>query len=166
MAAKFDSALLKKHHFWFLLIPVGIAFLLAWIGLFFSVPDATSATQTKQESKMKEQKAKNAKARATIAAYTKQVDVLNEQRTRLWAKAWEDQKSIFVWPEGFNTKQHSVVRNLKFGAEIPNTVDKGNVRDQFRDKSIYEEEYRRLIKELAPMQFRTNWEDTLRYVKQ
>jgi hypothetical protein len=40
--ASLDKETLKKHHFWFLFIPVMLGLLLIWVGLFFGVSSATA----------------------------------------------------------------------------------------------------------------------------
>ena len=35
--AKVDKELLKKHHFWFLFIPIALGLLIAWFGLISEV---------------------------------------------------------------------------------------------------------------------------------
>jgi hypothetical protein len=188
MAAKFDAETLKKHHFWFLLAFVVIGLILAWIGLFFDVPEATVATKEEQEKKQKDLKNLQAKPRSLIAKYSEQVKELEARRVNMWRQAWNEQKDLYFWPakrpkndnnpfnvlepqraffldresNGFSEKQLAVVANRKFGEEFKNTE---GVRDQFRNPEIYEATYRKIVADLAPMQFRDDaWQSILRYV--
>jgi hypothetical protein len=157
MAAKFDAEMLKKHHFWFLFIPVGIALLIAWYALFIEVPDAISGTAAQHETKSKAL-VYQAKSRGLVDEYKKNVTKLDTERVKKWKEAWEEQKDLFVWPSGYSEKQLAVVKDLKFGAAISDAL---STRRQF--EGHYQEEYKKLIKELEPMQFRGRWEDMLRY---
>ena len=188
MAAKFDKEMLKKHHFWFLFSIVFIGLLLAWIGLFWDVPEETVKTQEEQETKQKALKNVQAKPRLLISKYSEQVAELQVRRVNMWRQAWNEQKDLYFWPakrptsgndplavldpqraffleeatNGFTEKQLAVVANLKFGADIPN---KEGVRDQFRNPENYEAAYKKVIADLAPMQCRdNNWAAILKYV--
>ena len=162
MAGKFDKEMLKKHHFWFLFIPVAIALLLTWFGLFAEVPDAISGTEEKNAKSAGELKNVNAKSKAMIGEFAKEVKDLTTQRESMWKIAWNEQKNIFVWPKGYSVPQLDVVKNLKFGDEIS---DRASVRLQFRDPAVYHAEYDKLIEELKPMTFRDDWKRVLSYAE-
>ncbi len=190
MAAKFDAAMLKKHHFWFLFVFVLIGLVLAWIGLFWDVPDETLKTAGEQKTKQDGLKSTQAKARSLIAGYTKQVNELQASRVNMWRQAWHDQKDLYFWPtrrpsadndpfkvidpqraffldepnHGFTEKQLAVVANRRFGEDIPNTKETA-VREQFGIAENYEAAYKRLIADLQPMQCRDdNWQAVLNYI--
>ena len=164
MAAKFDKEMLKKHHFWFLFIAIGIALILAWVGLFVEVPDAISGTNDKNDSEKKKLTGVKAQPRKFIEEYHKQTDVLKTSRIQMWGQAWKEQKDVFVWPAGYTEKQLAVVRDLKFGDPIPEKQPE-SVRSQFRERNVYEAEYSKLIKKLEPMQFKDGWQKVLRHVE-
>lgn len=160
MASKFDSELLKKHHFWFLFIPVCVALFLAWYGLFIEVPDAVSGTAEKLEQKKKGITNVKAQPRAMIKEYEKQVGQLDVQRVKMWQQAWEQQKAVFAWPtEGLTGPQLDAVKDLKFGEPVPESA-----RIDERFEGAYQAEYKKLIEKLEPMDFRDRWDRVLRYV--
>jgi hypothetical protein len=163
MAAKFDAEMLKKHHFWFLLIPVGIAVLLCWYALFLEVPDAISGTAGGFEQKKKDLASVQAKSRGLVDEYAKNVKRLDEDRVKMWKQSWDEQKHIFVWPSGYTDKQLAVVKDRRFGDPIPNT---DQTLLQFREPEVYHAEYKKLVQELEPMQFRESWQKVLRYQDQ
>ena len=66
MAAKLDKEMLKKQHFWLLLIPVVIGLLLAWVGLFVGVADATDTKKSENEAAKAEVERATAQARLVL----------------------------------------------------------------------------------------------------
>ena len=164
MALKFDKESLKKHHFWLLFLPFAVALVVAWVGLFTDVPDAVSSTQEKYEGDRKKLSKINAQPRAMVGAYSDQVTKLDAQRVSMWKEGWGEQKDIFVWPAGYTSKQLDIVKNLKFGDDVPEKIEFGSVRSQFSGSdTIYKAEYNKLIALLEPMQFRESWDKVLRY---
>jgi hypothetical protein len=81
----------------------------------------------------------------------------------MWKQGWDEQKDIFVWPAGYTEKQLAVVKDRKYGDPIPET---DQTRRQFREPEVYHAEYKKLIEELEPMQFRDSWQRVLRYQEQ
>ncbi len=156
--AKFDQELLKKHHFWFLFIPIAIGLAIAWIGLISVVDDDVRAQSDKNEASVKGTSKNQAQARKTLDEFKVQLTELDKKKLVLWKDGWEKEKGVFVWPSGYSNEQLDVLKNLKFGDNIPDTA---SVRGQFAPK-IYLDEYERLVKTLQPMQFReNNWKAVL-----
>jgi hypothetical protein len=168
--AKLDSEVLKKHHFWLLLIPVAIALLLAWIGLFTEVPDAISGTKEKYEQEKKKFADVKGKARKQANEYKKNVGELDKTKNKMWQQGWLEEKEVFVWPQprkndrgetiGYSAVQLRDVENLKFGAPIPEKPN--STLSQFRERKVYGAEYEELVKSVEPIQFRGGWELVLR----
>jgi hypothetical protein len=150
--AKFDQELLKKHHFWFLFVPIVIGLVIAWSGLFFVVADDCTDKTTKNESEVNKTKQNQAQPRKTLDVFKEQLTELDKKKLVFWKDGWEKEKDVFVWPSGYSKDQLEVVKNLKFGDDIPDTA---SVRSQFAPK-IYLDEYEQLIKTLQPMQFKDN----------
>ncbi|MCE9531321.1 MAG: hypothetical protein K8T89_09400, partial [Planctomycetes bacterium] len=161
MAAKIDAQLLKKHHFWFLFIPIGFFFMLAWFGILSEVDDEVSATILKNDNEKKKVAPVKAQAKKTIDEYKEQLKVLDKQRDSMCRQGWAEQKKLFVWPAGYKGEQPKVFTNLKFGDNIAN---KQAERNQFPNKDIYKAEYETLVKSVQPMQFKDGWEKVLRHV--
>jgi hypothetical protein len=158
MATKFDKEMMKKQHFWLLLIPLFIGLLLAWLGLFFGVAEAT---QDKLEANEKEKKgieAAKAQAKALLGAYDKRKEELFGLRTQRWKEMWDLQQAIFEWPDSLGEEQIAKVRNLKFGDEIADPLFK----DMYRDQGM--KGYEKLAKDVAPIQFAGEWRTALRNV--
>jgi len=158
-----DKEALKKHHFWFMMVPVVIGLLVAWFGLLSEVP---GATQEKQEANDKSEKALaaiKAQPKNLKDLYDAQARTLRVQREKMWKEAWNEQKDLFVWPKGYSEKQLADVKGLKFGKDNISKVN--STLQQFRDPGIYHAEYENLIKELEPMTFRgDDWKTVLSYI--
>src|SRR5215213_7684129 len=131
MAAKFDKEMMKKQHFWLLLIPLFIGLLLAWIGLFVGVADATAEQAKKNEEEKK--KVDNAKAqpKKTLDLYEARKTELYNLRTKRWQEMWDLQQAVYEWPRVLNDEHIAKVRQMKFGEEITDT----SFLDVFRDHS-------------------------------
>src|SRR4051812_46455418 len=112
MAAKFDKEMMKKQHFWLLLIPLFIGLLLAWLGLFFGVADATETKLAENKKQKDAIEAAKAQSRATLAEYDKQKQELFNLRTQRWDEMWKAQQAIYQWPEAIGDDQVQKVKNL------------------------------------------------------
>src|SRR5688572_31049129 len=110
MAAKFDKEMMKKQHFWLLLIPLFIGLLLAWVGLFFGVADATAEQAKKNDDEKKKVEATQAKSRKTLDLYDVQKDQLTKLRSVRWKEMWDLQQDIFEWPRALGEEQVNKVK--------------------------------------------------------
>lgn len=158
MAAKFDQEMMKKHHFWLLLIPLSIGLLLAWIGLFVNVADATEEKFAENEKNKKEIEAAKAQPKKVLELYEAQKGELFELRTKRWLEMWTAQKDVFVWPETVDDSLFARYKEAKFGTEILDPNALSNFQDQF-DKA-----YEAVAAEVAPLQFANGWAAVLRHV--
>ena len=158
MAAKFDQEMMKKHHFWLLLIPLSIGLLLAWIGLFVNVADATDAKLAENDKNKKEIEAAKAQPKKMLELYEKQKGELFELRTLRWQEMWDAQKAVFAWPETVDDNLFSRYRDAKFGTQITSGDALANFQDQFVKG------YEAIDKEAAPLQFAGGWQSVLRHV--
>src|SRR5215218_1268644 len=158
MAAKFDQEMMKKHHFWLLLIPLFIGLILAWIGLFVSVAEATAQKKEENDKNKKEIEAAAAKPKKMLELYEAQKGELFELRTKRWQEMWAGQKEVFTWPDTVDDDLFKRYKDAKFGTEITNADARGNFQDQF-DKS-----YETIEKDAAPLQFAGGWGSVLRHV--
>jgi len=164
MAAKIDGEFLKKHHFWFLFVPIGIFLMLAWFGILSDVDEATSSTQLKNDAEKQKVPPVRAQPRETVTKYNTQLTDLNDISMNMWSQVWNEQKHLYVWPEGYTKEQRKNLEPLKFGSFIDNA--KLSVVAQFRERNVYENEYLNLVKSVEPMQFRgDDWQKILHFVK-
>lgn len=157
MAAKMDKEFMKKQHFWLLLIPVTIGLILAWIGLFFGVADATSEKLAANEAAKAEVERATAQSRETLNLYDKRKTELFNLRTERWREMWNQQQAVYEWPKSLGEDQITKVKDLKFGAEISDQ----SFLNAFRDH--YAKEYDEVAKDAAPIQFQNGWQGVLRY---
>ncbi len=158
MAAKLDKEMLKKQHFWLLLIPVVIGLLLAWIGLFVSVADATDEKEKANNDAKAEVDRASAKARAVLKAYDGRKEDLFKLRTQRWKEMWDRQESVYEWPKSLGEDQIAKVKDLKFGSPISDD----SFLSAFRDH--YAKEYENVAADVAPLQFAGGWYSVLRHI--
>jgi hypothetical protein len=158
MAAKIDKEVLKKQHFWLLLIPLFIGLLLAWIGLFFGVADTTAELQAANEAAKADIDRATAQSRETLNLYDKRKEELFTLRTERWQEMWDLQSSVYEWPASLGDDQIAKVKDLKFGTEISDPSFLNTFRDHFV------KEFDEVAKEIAPMQFAGGWQSVLRHV--
>ena len=160
MAKKFDKELVKKHHFWFLFIPILIALLVAWIGLFALAADDISVKENKNDDDKKKSPYDKQKPRKTLDVYDVQLKELDTKRYDWWKKGWEAQKDLYVWPSGYGPEQAQFLKEFRFGDQIR---DEKNVHElfAFEDQKVYLNEYKQLAAQLEPMQFRDSWRTVL-----
>jgi len=158
MAAKLDKEMMKKQHFWLLLIPLFIGLMLAWLGLFFGVAEAT--TDKENENKTAKDNIEKAKAQAKkkLQLYDEQKEELFKLRTKRWEEMWVQQQSIYEWPEALGEEQISKYKDAKFGADISDA----SFKYAFRDLGM--KGYEELAKAAAPIQFAGDWRTALRTV--
>ena len=158
MAGKIDKEVLKKQHFWLLLIPVAIGLLLAWIGLFFGVAEATDEKQKANETAKAEVDKATAQSRETLRLYDIRKEELFKLRTQRWQEMWNAQKGVYEWPKSLGDDQIAKVKELKFGAEISDD----SFLNAFRDRYI--NEFDAVVADAAPVQFAGGWQAVLRPV--
>jgi hypothetical protein len=158
MAAKLDKEMLKKQHFWLLLIPVVIGLLLAWIGLFVGVSSATEEKEAANKAAEQEIQRATAQSREVLKLYDKRKDDLFKLRTQRHKEMWDLQQSVYEWPSSLGEDQVAKVKDMKFGAEISDS----SFLSAFRDH--YAKEYETLAKDVGPMQFAGGWYTVLRHV--
>ncbi|HEX3152126.1 MAG TPA: hypothetical protein VHR66_28900 [Gemmataceae bacterium] len=158
MAAKFDKEMMKKQHFWLLLIPLFIGLLLAWLGLFSFVSDATAEKAKANDDEKKKIEAAKAQSKAQLGMFDKRKEELFDLRTKRWEEMWKLQQGIFEWPSDLGDDHIAKVKDLKFGAEISDS----SFLDAFRD--LFNKGYDEVAKEIAPMQFAGDWRSVLRNV--
>ena len=116
--AKLDKETMKKQHFWLLLIPLFIGLLLAWLGLFFGVADATEQKAADNDKERKAIEAAQAKSKKTLQLYDERKEKLFGLRTERWKEMWSLQQAIYEWPPTLGEDQIAKVKGLKFGDEI------------------------------------------------
>ena len=166
MAGKIDKELLKKHHFWFLFIPIIVALMVAWFGLLSEVDGEIEKTKTENEKKKNETKKTQAQPKDTLVEYDKQNSKLRSQKEILWKDGWERQKDLFVWPTGYSRDRIDFLKKFRFGEEIREELQ---VLELFQraGAKLYLDEYEQLVKTLEPMQFRDkDWKVVLTRDKQ
>jgi hypothetical protein len=161
--AKLDKDTVVKHHFWFLLIPFGLFALLAWIGLWTSVSDATAEQQGKIEAHQKELDGTKAKSQKLVSLLEEQRKELGGRRGVMWKAAWDHQKDIYTWPVNYTQEQLAKLNKLKFGDDMPDILYK-TIRQQFSDDEKYVTEHQALADKIEPMQFNSGWRNVLRYI--
>src|SRR3954471_7260655 len=115
--AKFDKEMMKKQHFWLLLIPLFIGLLLVWLGLFSFVSDATASKAEENKKEKDKIDAVKAQSKALLGSYDKRKDELFDLRTKRWEQMWNDQKGVYEWPTDLGDDQIAKVKDLKFGTE-------------------------------------------------
>jgi hypothetical protein len=158
MAAKLDKEMMKKQHFWLLLIPLFVGLLLAWLGLFFGVADATETKETENKTAKDGIEKTKAQAKKQLEEYDKRKEVLFGLRTERWKEMWNLQQGIYQWPDALGEVEINKVKDLKFGADISDAQFKALYRDQ--SMKGYED----LAKDAAPIQFAGDWRTALRTV--
>jgi hypothetical protein len=151
MASKIDKEMLKKQHFWLLLIPVVLGLLLAWIGLFVGVADATEEKQKANNDAKAEVERAAAQSKAVLKLYDERKEQLFQLRTKRWKEMWDLQKDVYEWPKELGEDQVAKVKDMKFGTEISDP----SFLNAFRDR--YAKEYDSLVAEVAPLQFSSSW---------
>ena len=77
MATKFDKEMMKKQHFWLLLIPLVIGLILAWIGLFGSVGSATQAKEKENDTAFDAVSKAKAQPKAKLVKYDERKGLLS-----------------------------------------------------------------------------------------
>jgi hypothetical protein len=159
MAAKLDKETMKKQHFWLLMIPVVIGLLLAWIGLFFGVAEATGEKAKQNEAAKAEVDKTKAQSKAMLTEYDKRKDVLYNLRSERWKEMWDLQQTVYEWPKALGDEQIATVKDKKFGDTISDNRFQEAIRDQ------YLKEFESVAKESAPLQFAGgDWRAVLRHV--
>src|SRR6478672_7062257 len=118
MATKFDKEMMKKQHFWLLLIPLFIGLLLAWIGLFFGVADETSAKEAENKKAKEDVEKTKAQPREMLKLYDVQKGELFDLRSKRWQEMWDLQQDIYDWPKALGDEQIAKVKDQKFGTVI------------------------------------------------
>src|SRR5262245_30051882 len=156
--AKFDKEMMKKQHFWLLLIPLFIGLLLAWIGLFFGVADETSAKEAENKKAKDDIEKNKAQPKEMLKLYDVQKGELADLRGKRWQEMWDLQQDIYDWPQALGTEQIAKVKDQKFGTVIHDS----SFLNAFRDH--YSEEYKTIAEESAPLSFAGGWQSVLRYV--
>jgi len=156
--AKFDKEMMKKQHFWLLLIPLFIGLLLAWIGLFFGVADETAAKTKENDDEKKKIESTKAQPRKTLDLYDVQKNELFDLRSKRWQEMWDLQQDIYDWPQSLGDEQVAKIKDQKFGTMIHDSSFLNNFRDH------YSEEYKTIADEAAPLSFAGGWQSVLRYV--
>ena len=158
MATKLDKDMMKKQHFWLLLIPLFIGLLLAWLGLFFGVADATEEKLAENDKEKKAVENAKAQSKKTLALYDERKEELFKLRTQRWLEMWNLQQAIYEWPAELGEEQIAKVKDLKFGTQINDT----QFINQFRDEGM--KGYEKLATDVAPIQFAGDWRTALRTV--
>ena len=156
--AKLDKEMMKKQHFWLLLIPLFIGLLLAWIGLFFGVAEATGAKAGENENEKKKLDSAKAQPKETLKLYDARKGELYDLRTKRWQEMWDLQQAVYEWPKSLGEDQISKVKDLPFGTQISDS----SFLNSFRDH--YAKEYDAVATDAAPLQFAGGWHSVLRYV--
>src|ERR687898_567882 len=108
--AKLDKEMMKKQHFWLLLIPLFIGLLLAWLGLFFGVADATQEKFGANEKEKKNVEAAKAQSKKALQLYDEQKEELFKLRTQRWLEMWSLQQDIYEWPAELGEEHIAKVR--------------------------------------------------------
>lgn len=160
MASKIDKEMLKKQHFWLLLIPVVIGLLLAWIGLFVGVADATEEKQKANQAAKDEVDRAKAQSKEVLKLFDARKETLFQLRTQRWKEMWDMQQSVYEWPIEIGEDRVAQVKDMKFGAEISS--------DPFLTafKDSYTKDYDTLATKVAPLQFAGGgWQNVLRSAK-
>jgi hypothetical protein len=158
MATKFDKEMMKKQHFWLLLIPLFIGLLLAWIGLFVGVAGAIDEKAAANEAEKKKVDSAKAQSKAMLTKYDERKGELYNLRTLRWQEMWDLQQAVYEWPATLGEDQIAKVKDLKFGDDISDS----SFLSIFRDH--YAKEYETVAKEAAPLQFAGGWQAVLRHV--
>jgi hypothetical protein len=156
--AKLDKETMKKQHFWLLLIPLFIGLLLAWIGLFFGVADATKAQADENEKQKKTVESAKAQPKKMLELYDAQKGELYDLRTLRWQEMWDLQQEVYKWPTSIGEEQILKVKDLPFGAEIADS----SFLTSFREH--YAKEFDTVAKDAEPIQFAGGWINVLRHV--
>ena len=81
----------------------------------------------------------------------------DEKSDRAWHTAWNEQKGLFVWPTGYSEKQLDIVKDFKFGVDVPN---RSGVREQLIEHALAD--YKKLVEAVMPLAWRDDWTRTLR----
>ena len=158
MASKVDKEMLKKQHFWLLLIPVVIGLLLAWIGVLGVVDGATEEKKAANDSAKAEIDRANAQSREVLTLYDARKGSLSNLRTQRWKEMWDIQKPVYEWPSSLGEDRVALVKDLKFGTEISDS----KFLDAFRD--YFDKGYEKMVDNAAPIQFQGGWQAVLRHV--
>jgi hypothetical protein len=158
MAAKLDKETMKKQHFWLLLIPLFIGLLLAWLGLFFGVAEATADKEAENKKTKEGIDKAQAQAKKKLELYDKRKDELFDLRTRRWEEMYKIQQEMFQWPAPLDDTNIAKVKDLKFGAEISDN----QFLNAFRDQAM--KGYDDVEKDVAPIKFAGDWRAVLRNV--
>jgi hypothetical protein len=158
MAAKFDKEMMKKQHFWLLLIPLVIGIILAWVGLFSGVSDAIETAAADNDKERKSVESAKAQSKKTLELYDSRKEELFKLRTQRWKEMWDLQQAIQVWPDSLSEDQIAKVKDRKFGDEISDQ----SFMNAFRDLAM--KGYDQLATTASPLQFAGDWRSVLRNV--
>lgn len=164
--AKVDAELLKKHHFWVLLIPYALLVGLAVLFIWMDVGAAASTKEKDVDKALAELKSQQPKSEALTKGYGEQKGELEVRRTKLWKATSEEQAGLFVWPKGFQKADRDLLGKTKFGTlGVPGAPGplEDRIRQKFKDDDLFFKEYSDLVNSAYPIQFGpTNaWESVL-----
>ncbi|MFO0851929.1 MAG: hypothetical protein U0871_25690 [Gemmataceae bacterium] len=152
---------LKKHHFW-ILAGVGLVFsLLAFLMVMFNVSSAVASAKSDLDKQFNDIKGNNPKGTKALEDMDKQKEVLLKRREELWKTNYEQQKSLFAWPNHMKLKPLED-RFTKFGEPIARQED---AFDTLKTREVYETAYERIAQSIVPTTFPgRDWRKVLRHV--
>jgi hypothetical protein len=175
--AQINKDVLKKHHFWIIagLIPVLIlvAVILIWTG----AGSAVAAGEADIKKAIDGAKSRQPSGKWVLGKLDENKNVVASKKDKLWEYNWNEQKTLFTWPQDANgklakflldpkdpnyTKDPQKAQILKFGSPLPND----NFQFQaFTDQSVYLKAYETEAKAVEPTQFLGgSWRSVLRVI--
>jgi hypothetical protein len=141
---KFDKDKVLKHHFWIILA----GFVLLWV-ISFSVLLATAGGPIKanrdryDSAKKKIESKKDYKNDSFLPPWEVYGKMFRDHKDFIWAKAWDLQKDLYVWPEAPDLKMEDAIRE-------PMSLEN---REKYR-KRLYDKQFTeyRVDERLAPVE--------------
>ncbi|HEV3203230.1 MAG TPA: hypothetical protein VGY77_02550 [Gemmataceae bacterium] len=145
---KLDKETLIKEHFWFLLSLLVPLVLISMI-LLGSTSTTIIAGQEKNVKDAKTKLESIPKSGPKNSQWMEKLEVrdklADEQKSKIWKKAWEDQVSFMTWPENLSRELLDSLNKMYFGAEIPERI-----RSKYGDKEIYSPQFYQAIEVVQP----------------
>jgi len=188
-----NSDALKKHHFWILFGLVPLFILIAVVMISSSVgSEITNRNKVIDDEKGKLAKLSNPKSKKVLEYWDENIKTVSSKRGTFWKINWDRQKDLFTWPQssafsgfvkvvktdGKETRVPVQLEDLQFGDPILNNADQF---EEFKKPEFYTALFSTsgltpsqkaslppgflgMADMIAPTQFATGWQQTLRYV--
>src|SRR5687768_673353 len=98
--AKLDSEALKKNGFWIGLGAFALLWTIALVVLLFSADAKAKGEWEAKKKEIESARSSKPKTKAYQEPWTKHGEMFQKHKDKIWKDAWEQQQSMYSWPEG------------------------------------------------------------------